>query len=147
MKHSQELMLKANIIPRLKLAAKDEKGAVRGTGPHKVKILEDKLQKGKDPQTGEVRDITRFIFEEDGVKKQYDVPIKDKAGELHYLIQRLSEVPEGAEITLEYKRKGLKGYIHVTTDSESEIIAEDDAENEEVHLEYPKEDLGDGPTF
>lgn len=114
MKTSKELLVQAKIIPRLRLGEKTDHG-VKGTGPHTVKIVEDKLQQGKDPQTGEIRPIVRYTFEENGELKRYDVPVKDKAGELHYLIQRLSDVEEGQEIVLEMKKRGVKNYVDVTT--------------------------------
>lgn len=113
MKHSQELMVRANVMPKLRLAIKEGDGAPKPTGPHRVKIIEDKIQKGKDSQTGAPIDIVRYIVEEDGVQKRYDVPVKDKAGELHYLVQRLSELPEGQEIIMEMKKRGPKNYVSV----------------------------------
>lgn len=114
MKTSKELLVQAKIIPRLRLGNKTDHGVV-STGPHTVKMIEDKLMNGKDPQTGDIRPIVRYIFEENGEPRRYDVPVKDKAGELHYLVQRLAEVEEGQEIVLEMKKRGVKNYVDVLT--------------------------------
>src|SRR3990167_8662605 len=116
MKTSQEVIKKAGIIPRLSLCEQilDEGGnkkGVRGTGVHKVKLLEDKVVMGKDFMTNQERYEMKYILEENGEKKFYSVPLRDKNNEVHYLVQRLSEFNEGDEIILEYKRKGLRGFI------------------------------------
>ena len=67
MKNSKILLDKAGIIPRLNLGTKTDKGVIP-TGPHRVKILEDRVQKGKDKQSGEIIDIVRYTFEENGEK-------------------------------------------------------------------------------
>ncbi len=161
MKNSQALMKQAGILPKLKLGIKEEGKAPVPTGPHKVKILEDKIKKGKDAQ-GNIIDVVHYVVEEEGVKKFYEVPVKDKIGNLHYLVQRLSEIPEGQEIILEMKKKGIKNYISVA------IIGDQlDIEDDEVHdgdeitenspfpektmvgtnkdIEYPEEDVN--PNF
>lgn len=110
---SQEILKQANIIPFLKLANKIEGGGTQGTGPHKVKFLGDAVKMGKEYQTGKERHEMEYLFEENGEKKRYRVPVKDKNNEIHYLIQRLAEYNIGDEMILEYKRKGLIGYIEV----------------------------------
>ena len=111
MKNSQDILKKANITPKLKLAVKTDKG-VQGTGPHKVKFLKDKEAKGTDIN-GKERDEVAYLVEENGIPKSYRVPKFGKDGEIHYLVQRLADVEEGEEVMLEYKRKGIKGYIEV----------------------------------
>ncbi len=113
MKFSKELLVQAKIIPKLRLAIKEEGKAPIPTGPHKVKVISDKTQNGKDHE-GKVVPIVRYIFEENGEQKRYDVPVKNKEGELHYLVQRLAEVEEGQEIILEMKKKGMKNYVSVS---------------------------------
>ena len=130
MKNSQELLKKANIVPLLNLAQQKEGGGVEGTGPHKVKLLEDKVGKKKDFRTGADIYVVWFIVEEDGIKKRYPVPIKDaQTGEVHYLLQRLGSLKEGTEVVLEYKRKegSVKGYIDVKVSGE-----DDSGENREL---------------
>lgn len=137
MKNSKELLVRANIIPKLRLAIKEEGKAPKPTGPHRVKILEDKIQRGKDHE-GKIIDIVRYTFEENNEKKRYDVPVKNKEGELHYLVQRLSEFEEGQEIIIEMKKKGAKNYVSVTP-VESSVDVEVD-ENEHVEVEEMEED-------
>lgn len=122
-------MKQANILPKLKLGERREgengKESVFPTGPHRVKILEDKIKKGKDQQ-GNLIDVVHYVVEEGGVKKFYEVPVKDKTGSLHYLVQRLSEVPEGQEIILEMKKRGIKNYVNVAVVGEQMDIEDED---------------------
>lgn len=118
MQNSKGVLKKAGVIPRLRLAVQKQGGGTESTGAHKVKAIEDKIVQGIDRNTGKEIYLMRYIFEENGEKKRYDVPVKDKQGDCHYLIERLAEVNEGEEITLEYVRKGLKGYIDVKRDHE-----------------------------
>ena len=112
---SQDIVKQANIIPSLQLAVRKEnaegKLVVVGTGKHQVKFISDKVVMGKDYQTREERHEVQYIFEEKGQQKKYNVPVKDENGEVHYLIQRMADIEYGEEITLEYQRKGLKGFI------------------------------------
>lgn len=122
MKNSTEIIKKAGIIPDLQLAVKRDTGGVDSTGPHTVKMLEDKVIKDNDYETGMEIFVVRYIVEENGAKKKYEVPMKDKNGEIHYLVQRLAEVEEGEEITLECKRRGIKNYIEVKRFNQPEIV-------------------------
>ena len=108
---SKQLVEQAGIIQQLKLMIQLEEGGTKPTGPHTVKLLEEKAIMGNDPMTGKEREEIKWIFEENGAKKYYKVPIKNKEGELHYLIQRMAEVNIGDEIILEAKKKGIKNYI------------------------------------
>ena len=112
METSQEIVKKAGIVPDLQLATKVD-GVVRGTGPHSVKFVSDKIVMGTEYETGKERHEVQYIVEENGEKKKYQVPVKDKNNEVHYLVQRFAELSAGEEVILEYKRKGVKGYIEV----------------------------------
>jgi hypothetical protein len=116
MEKSKELVKKAGIIPQLQLAIKiklenGKIGGTKSTGPHKVKVLEEKVVMGTDYQTGQEREEMKYILEENGEKKSYNVPVKDKQGNLHYLIQRFAEVEPEEEVVLEARQKGIKTYI------------------------------------
>jgi len=107
-------------LPYLQLAEqiKDEDGnkkGVKGTGPHKVELVLDKIVKGQDYQTKEERDEVEFTFIEDDQKKRYSVPVHNKKGGLHYFVQRMSEIEVGEEIILEYQKKegSFEGYIDI----------------------------------
>lgn len=130
MQISKELMTQAKIIPKLRLATKEDGKAPVPTGPHRVKIISDKLQSGKDSE-GKVIPIVRYIFEENGEQKRYDVPVKNKEGDLHYLVQRLAEMDEGQEMILEMKKRGMRNYVSVSmVQHSSDIDMSDDGEEE-----------------
>ena len=131
MQNSQSLVKQAGIVPRLVLATKEDSGATVSTGPHKVKILSDKLVKGTDFQTGQERPEVEYTFEENGERKTYNVSVKDKQGQLHYLIQRFAEIPEGTELILEVKRKGVKNYVDVQLSGKSDASDIPTIEHEE----------------
>src|SRR3990167_55787 len=103
MKTSNEIILKANILPKLRLGIKTDKG-VTPNGPHRVKFLKDKEVEGVDSRTGQVVKLLAYLVEENGQQKSYRVSkfSKDKSGkqtdEIHYLVQRLAEVEEGDEV-------------------------------------------------
>lgn len=128
MLNSKELLIKANIIPKLRLAIKEDGKPPIPTGPHKVKIISDSIVNAKDHE-GKVAPVVRFIFEENGEKKKYDVPVKNKEGELHYLVQRLAEIDEGQEIILEMKKKGIKNYVSVSVVGHASDIEVDEEEH------------------
>ena len=52
----------------------------------------------------------------------------------------MSEIPENAEVTLEFKRAGVRGYIEITVDgvSTKADVEDDDDESAEVFpVDYP----------
>jgi hypothetical protein len=111
-------MQKANILPSLKLGIKPEGCGTKSTGPHKVKIIGDKLCNKRDFKTQEVVPAVKYILEEAGVEKEYIVKVKDDTGNLNYFIQRMAEFKVGDIITLEMKKKGIKNFIDITKDGE-----------------------------
>jgi hypothetical protein len=119
MEKSLELIKKANIVPVLRLAQQVEGGGVQSTGRHVVTLVKDALSKRINPRTGKEEYIVWYYVKEDGIEKRYAVPVKDDNGELHYLVQRLGVLKPGTEVALEYKRKGMKGYIAVEVLSEN----------------------------
>jgi len=144
MQNSKELLRVAGILPKLRLGTKLAKGGVQATGPHKVTLISDKIQKGKDKETGKVINVVKYIVEENGEQKQYIVPVKDRdSGELHYLVQRLAEVSEGQEIILEMKKQGIKNYIEITSADGSPIVPqeEDESEADDIHSDETGEEI------
>lgn len=124
-------MKKAGILPKLRLGQKLPKGGVQSTGQHRVKILEDKIIRKPDPNTGTDIEWVRYFVEENGEKKVYDTKLKDKAGGLSYLVQRFAEIGEGEELILEMKKQGIKNYVEVTpTGHTTSVEVEEDDENE-----------------
>ena len=143
MKNSKELLVRAGILPKLRLGLKQTKGGVKSTGAHRVKILEDKILKKPDPITGKEIEIVRYIVEENGEKKFYDTKLRDKNGGLSYLVQRFAEIKEGEEVILEMKKQGIKNYVEVILVSHaSNVEIEDDEDDDEDEL--PKVNYGEG---
>lgn len=138
MKISRELLAKAGLLPKLRLGLKLPKGGVKPTGPHKVKILEDKILKKPD-QTGKEIEYVRYIVEEDGEKKFYDTKLRDKQGGLSYLVQRFAEIPEGDEVVLEMKKQGVKNYIEVTPAGHSASVEMEDEDEVDENQDIPME--------
>lgn len=125
MKVSKELMKAANIKPKLKLGVKTDRG-VQSTGPHKVKMVSDKIVSGLDRESGKVIEYVKYIVEEDGTEKEYRTRLKHKeTGELQYLVQNLSQIEEGQEVIMEMKKAGLKNYVEVRHIDGSVITDED----------------------
>lgn len=125
MNTSKDITKKANIIPKLRLGIKTERGPV-STGPHRVKFIADKEVKGADINGKEI-DMVAYLVEENGEKKSYRVPKFNKQGEIHYLVIRLAEINEGEEVILEMKKKGIKNYVEVSpVNTTSRVEIEDD---------------------
>jgi hypothetical protein len=131
MQISRELLIKAGILPKLRLGIKLDGGGVKSTGPHRVKVLKDAIIKRADPATGKEAEWVRYTIEEGEEKKVYDTRLKDKSGQLSYLVQRFAEIPEGHEVLLEMKKRGVKNYIQVTSiNDQSQVEMEDEDEPE-----------------
>ena len=112
--NSMLLMKKANKIPKLKLAPKNDRGVATPNGKHTVIFIADQVVSLKNPKTNKVEPFVRFIFNEAGVNKTYDRPVKDDEGQLHYFIEQMSEVEEGEYLEIEMKKQGAKNYVHIT---------------------------------
>ena len=136
--------LKSDRSDYLKLAVKEGK-VVRGTGPHKVKLVGCENAVNKDYKTQKDVKGVNLLFEEKGVSKKYFVPTLGDDGKFHYLIERFADIEEGTELVLEYKRRegSAKGFINVqleTTEgvdsTNDNIVNQDD--------EIIEEDIGEG---
>lgn len=130
-KISKELIIKAGILPRLRLGTKLPGGGVVSNGKFVVKIVEDKLIRKMDATQGKEIEFVRYIVEHNGEKKAYDTKLKDKNGQLSYLVQRLAEFNEGDEITMEMKKQGVKNYVEVARVGETSS-AEVEEEHEDI---------------
>lgn len=128
--------------PKLQLGIKDDKG-VKPTGPHKVKLLEDKIIKKLNTE-GVEDHYVRYILEEGGEKLQYDTRMRTRGGsDVSYLVQALAAIPEGEEVVLEMKKAGVKNYIAVTRVSTGETVQavdDEDEGKEDFPDDYPKEE-------
>lgn len=127
MKASKALLKEAGIQPKLRLGNKKEGGGVVSTGPHRVKMMADKVVPGKDPKTGKDIEYVRYLLEENGETKTYQTKkLHEKTGELSYLVQRLAEVEEGEEVILEMKKQGIKNYVEVSPISGGQKVEVDE---------------------
>ena len=130
----KNILKKANITPDLKLFVKREGGGTQTTGPHTVKLIDSKIIKGTDFSTKKEIYLIRLLLEENGEQKKYDFPMKDKNGEIHYLVHRLADFKEGSEIVLEGKSQGGRSFTDVhpvnavpeTSEEDIPIINQDD---------------------
>lgn len=118
------------MYPKLKLGEKLPGGGVKPTGPHKVKITGEPttvpiIKDGKSIKA------FKFVVEENGQLYKWIVPLTNKEGEGHYLIERLQDVEVGDEIILEMKKTGARNYIDI---SRPGAVHEDD------EVEYPDEE-------
>jgi hypothetical protein len=80
-------------------------------------------------------DKVRYLVEENGEKKIFERNKFNKSGDVDYLVVRLSEYEEGAEILIEGTRKGIKNVVNISSVVGGEQVEIDDVENEEDHLE------------
>lgn len=136
MKTSKELLKEAGIQPKLRLGSKTPKGGTKANGPHRVKMIADKIVKGTDPKNGREIEYVRYLIEENGEKKTYQTKKLNDKGELSYLVQRLAEINEGEEVILEMKKQGIKNYIDVSPVVGGETIEmEDDDEHEDINID------------
>ncbi len=143
MKTSLSLLKEAGIQPKLRLGNKKTKGGTESTGPHRVKMIADKIVPGKDPKTGKEIDYVRYLVEEKGEVKTYQTKKLNDKGELSYLVQRLAEIKEGEEVILEMKKQGVKNYIDVTPLVGGSTVQIEDEEDEEPGEEVFDEEVID----
>lgn len=144
--------LKSDKSEYLRLAIKDEKGVVRGTGPHKVKLIDCENAVNRDYKTERLIKGVNLIFDEAGERKKYFVPILGEDGKFHYLIQRFAEIDEGAELVLEYKRRegSPRGFIEVVETGKQKVAEAQQGDYDDIPVveeeEYgtPEEDFGAG---
>lgn len=140
MEKVRELARTLNILPRLQLGIKLDKGGIKTTGPHKVKFLQEPtIVMGKDFE-GKPRKEMKFIVESEGVKYTWNVPILNKEGQPNYLIERLMNIEVNDERTLEMKKKGIRNYIDIREeDEDNEPPMEDERELMSLEEEFNHE--------
>lgn len=133
MKISRELIIKSGITPKLVLGKKTAKGA-ESTGPHRVKLLEDRIIRGIDRRTGKEIEYVEYTVEENGTKKIYKTKLRGDDGRPSYLVQSLSEINEGEEVILEMKKSGMKNFIDVSRVNQAQSIEVGDEHDEEEEI-------------
>jgi hypothetical protein len=101
MKLSKEIVLKAGLLPKLQLGIRTGSG-VKSTGKHTVKVVEEKIIRKPPREEGDDGYYVRYIFEENGEKKQYDTRMRAKGGtDPSYFVQAMANVEPGEELILE----------------------------------------------
>ncbi|MCH8295607.1 hypothetical protein IH992_31370 [Candidatus Poribacteria bacterium] len=130
---SKDLTDRAGIKPRLQLGRQvptgdGDKTKVVSTGPHRVKWIGDRIIKGQEYQSDDEIDVVEYTFEEGGEEKLYEASVKNKKGELHYFVKRMSEYEYGQELILEMRKKGIRSYISIVPvqDDSEEPVQYDD---------------------
>ena len=110
-----EATKKGDYTPQLQLFVKIEGGGTQPTGPHRVKLISDRVIKARDFQTKEEIYKIELLLEEDGVEKTYSFRAKDKLDpkKPHYLVERFANVKAGTEVILEGKKTGKASYVDV----------------------------------
>ena len=87
---------------------------------------------------------------EKGKQKLWTIPLKDKDGNLHYLVQALADYAAGDEIVVEMKKNGAKNYVDIRRvgelkagDELPDINLDEDGENAGGGVETlpPSEDI------
>jgi hypothetical protein len=77
-------------------------------GQHRVKILSQKIAKGKNFKGAEVDMLVMTILD-NGVEKQWDMPLKNEDGNLYYLIEDIENIELNEEFLVEaFKLKNGK---------------------------------------
>lgn len=139
---SREIVRKAGILPKLQLGirrgtgriGKDGKEIVNvvSTGKHTVKFVSDKIIVKPPREEGDDGHCMRYVFEENGEKKQYDTRLKQKGGsDPSYFVQAMAEVEEGEELVLEMKKAGIKNYVEITRTSVGQVERADTEDEED----------------
>jgi len=74
-------------------------------GNHHVKVLSEKIGKGKDFQGNEVDQLQLTILD-NGIQKLWNVPLKNQDGTLYFLIEKLKEINylDGEEFVVQAKK-------------------------------------------
>lgn len=130
---SKDILKKANILPKLKLGLKTDRG-VATTGKHFVKLIGERLVKTKEYTSGKVIDGVQYIFEENGEQKEYVVPLKNKEDtKPHYFVIGMADIKEGDELVLEMTKAGVKNVINIQKVGEqNEIDVEEGHDGEDL---------------
>jgi hypothetical protein len=77
-------------------------------GIHKVKIISQKIGKGKNYQGVEVDEL-QMVITDNGVNKFWNMPLKNEDGNLYYLIEDLENIEINEEFIVEaFKLKNGK---------------------------------------
>ena len=149
----KKVLAQSGYVPTIKIFVQKEGGGVISTGPHKVKVV--KAGKGavniKNPTTGKDELHVWLYLDEDGQQLRYPIPLQNKDGSLHYLVERMADIEEGETIVMEGKKSqsGMTNYIEIRKVEEKEpeepvIDIEGKPMKEEEEIEIPIIEEGEG---
>ncbi len=98
------------------------------TGPHILQLLRDEKGVKKNFRTNVKEEVMWYYFRDVGTGKlyKYAVPIKNRDGDIHYLIQKLGPLPENSIVELTYVNKpnDVGGFVQVNVlDTKTEPVA------------------------
>lgn len=125
-----------NVLPKLRLASKLDKGGLELLGPKRIKFLKEPVEiVVRDQDTGKQRRALKFIVEHEGEQYRWEVPItnKDNPEEASYMVERLMYVEVGDEAVVEMKRRGIRNYIDLRKEGEA---AGDEPSEEDVEKAF-----------
>lgn len=142
------------VVPKLRLGnrvvvpGKDKNGnpkmAIKSTGAHTVKFVEEpKIIMGKSFE-GEARQEFQFIVEENGQKYRWHVPLFNREKQPNYLLERTAEINVGDVRILEMMARGAAKYIDIRKEGEAAAIPdEDDLEHDDGYEDEEGKALAD----
>ena len=117
MRYSEQYIQQEPHEGYLKLAKKDENNRTISLGVKHLQILFDEVGTKVNFATSVKEKAIWYHFRDldTGELLRYGVPLYNKQGELHYLIQKLGTLKENSYLNMEYKRKdkGMGGYVSV----------------------------------
>jgi len=94
-------------------------GGIKSTGVHKVKFVSDeKINFTPYKKTTKVDGI-KYTFEENKVNKIMIKELLNSDGKLNYFIEKMREFEYGEELSLEYVKKGITGFVNINKEGES----------------------------
>lgn len=116
---------------------------MKSTGKHTVKVIEDKIVRKPIREEGDDGYYVRYVFEENGERKQYDTRMKQKGGvDPSYFVQAMANIEPDEVITLEMKKAGVKNYVEIVRISLGEV---EQADMEDDEFDAPAN--GEGGPF
>jgi hypothetical protein len=115
-------------------------------GPHRVKVLKAEQGRGKSFK-GVEHDELQMTILDNGVEKQWNVPVMNEDGNLHYIVEALAGIPDGEEFMVEaFKLKNGKYGKRVSRlagSKKAEEIPTVQYDEDDAHV-APGTDLGEG---
>lgn len=113
MREVKELAQTLNVMPKLRLAIKISDGNFIATGPHHVRFSDEPIIVTSRDRLGREHQDMIFFVDENGTIFQWSIPVLNKKGHPHYLIEKLVDIEVGDVRTLEMIKGYEKSYIEI----------------------------------